>query len=206
MSLPTTTLCGIAVRLKSLHAHQCTELFENHKLECGGGCESRPDGEESTPESGGTLLRGDFNHTVHSVVVQLGVGGLVHQSRTDHVEGCDSTSHEETSSDGRHELRKKGLLWQTSQGDDVSFGLIVHTHLGTVEDHRTGNVGINTTIEARHTLLGEQLRCRLGDRRGIPTGRHHHSRLQHIEGVCGKEREQKRWVLVIRTRIVDGEH
>ena len=203
-SSPTTTVHCVVVHLEGLHAHHSPQLFEDHKLESGGRCESGPDGEESTPESGGTLLSGDLNHTVNSVVVNPGVSRLVHQSCTNHVEGSDCAGHEKTSSDGRHELRKKGLLRQTRQGHDVSFGLIVNTHLGTVEDHGASDVGVNTTVETAHALLGKQLAGRLADRRRFPAGSHHHSCLQHVEGVCKEMREET--VLVTITHHKEYKH
>lgn len=189
---PTTVLCCVVVHLESLHAHQCAELFENHKLESCCRCESGPDGEESTPESRGTFLCGDLDHTVDGVVVELGVGRLVHQPCTDHIKGCHGTGHEETSSDGGHELREKGLLWQPGQGHNVTLRLIIYAHLGTVENHGTSNVGINTTVEPGDTLVGKQILRSFHNGRCVFAGGHHHSGLQHVKGVCTTQKENTR--------------
>ena len=128
--------------LERLHSHHGTELFENDQLQCGGGCETRPNGEESSPESEGSFLGGNLDHTVDGVVVN-GLFSLVHQSCSDHVKGSNGTGHEESGRNGGEETGGQGLLFESSQLDDVLLGLIVDSHLRTVQDHGTGNVGVN---------------------------------------------------------------
>jgi len=64
--------------LQGLHAHRRSELLKDDKLKGGGGSESRPDGHEAAPQRQRTLLPADLNEAVGCVVVDLGIGGLVH--------------------------------------------------------------------------------------------------------------------------------
>ena len=73
-------------RLECLHAHKSPNLFEDDKLQRGGGCESAPDGYESPPKRPWSLLCDNLGKAVDGVGVNLSIWGLVHQAGADHVE------------------------------------------------------------------------------------------------------------------------
>ena len=169
--------------LKRLHAHQSSQLFENDQLQCGGGGKSRPNGQEATPECQGSFFSGNLDHTVDGIVVDFGVRRLVHESGTDHIKGSDRTSHKESGNDGRTELRHERLFGQARDGNNVTLGLIVDSHFGTVQHHGTSDIGVNTTVESHNTGVGVQLGSSLDHGRHFLAGRCHETGLQHIKGV-----------------------
>ena len=146
-----------SVKLNGLHSHDGTQLLEDNKLDCGGGGKPRPDGHETTPESQRSLILGNLHHAIQSVVVDLGIRGLVHQAGSNHVEWGHRACHEESSSDGRKELGHNGLLGQACQSNHVSLGLVVAGHLSSIQHHGTRNVGVNTTVESTNSLLSQKL-------------------------------------------------
>ena len=83
-------------------------------------------------------------------------------------------------------MGREGSLGKSGGLDDVNLGLIVASHLGSVQDHSTGNVGVNSTVESSNTLVGEKISSGLGDGRNFLSGGGHHLSFEDVERVSGK--------------------
>ena len=172
--------------LQGLHAHKDTELLEDDELEGGGGGESRPDGDEATPQGERALVADNLDQAVGGVVVDLGIGWLVHQSGTDHVEGTDGAGHEETGGGGGKEGGEDAGTLEAGHLNDDALGLIVDAHLGTVQDHGAHDVGIDATVESADALLGHELLGGADDGGGAGGLGGHHLGLENVERVTGE--------------------
>ena len=172
--------------LERRHTEHTTKLLKDNKLKSCCRSETGPDRHKSTPEGEWSFLSGNLDHTVNSVVVDSGIDGLVHESCTDHIERTDSAGHEETSSGSGSESGEQRASFPASSGDDNSLGLVVNSHFGTVENHRTSNVGVNTTVESSDTLVRvELLCCAHKSWSGSSLGSHHFC-LEDIEWVSSQ--------------------
>jgi hypothetical protein len=152
---PTTR----TTNLDRLHSHHATQLFKNDKLDCCSRSKSRPDRQETTPEGHGALILGNLDHAINGIIVELGIYRLVHQPSSNHVKRRHGAGHEETGRNSREELRDNGLFGQTSNSHDIPLGLIIASHFGTVQDHGTGDIGVNTAVESADSLGSIELSC-----------------------------------------------
>ena len=175
-------VCHITV-LQGLHSHGGTELLEDDELERRGRGEARPDGNEAAPQCQRPLVAADLDKAVGGVVVDLGIGGLVHEAGADHVERADGAGHEETGRGGRQEGGDDAGALESREADDDALGLVVHAHLGSVEDHGAHDVGIDAAVESLDALAGHDLLGSTDDGGGPGGLGGHHLGLEDVEGV-----------------------
>mmetsp|Transcript_111132 Transcript_111132/g.166431 ORF Transcript_111132/g.166431 Transcript_111132/m.166431 type:complete len:239 (+) Transcript_111132:120-836(+) len=180
---PNKDLMVKDIYLHGSHSHKASQLFEDDQLQgrCRG--ESGPDGHETTPESKGPFLGGNLDHTIDGVVVDLCIGRLVHQSRTDHIEGRNCACHEKSSGDSRAELCLQCRFLPAGRVHNDTLCLIVTSHLGTIQDHGTSDVGVDTTVEPTNALVCHQFLGGTDDGRNFLSRVGHHFCFQNIEGI-----------------------
>lgn len=107
--------------LKSLQSQNASKLLKNDELECRCWSKTRPDGEESAPEGGGSFLNSNLAKAVCRVVIKLRISRLIHHPGADHVKRCDRCSHKESRAEGRKELSGNRCLRKTGGGNDIVF-------------------------------------------------------------------------------------
>lgn len=73
--------------------------FDRQQLEGGLGRETRPDGDESTPQRQDAILGDGLGGTIDESIVHAGIGRLIHELGAKHIPGGDRDRHEKA----RHE-------------------------------------------------------------------------------------------------------
>lgn len=141
----------ITLFTRSRNTEDGLDLLEDDKLESGGGCKASPDRNKARIQTTRAILGDDLNSAVEEALVDLRIRRLVHQSSADHVEGSDGARHEEPSSKGRKELRDKTVR-EEFRGLDDHLDLVVARHFRPVKNHRTHDVGLNSTVESHYSL------------------------------------------------------
>ena len=173
----------IDCKLDTLQATSCVKGLNGQKLNGGSWGEASPDGNEPvswiegnnkrgklekvkqtslfcsfrsylpTPQGKDTIGLDSLDSTINKSIVDLGIGGLIHQRSTNTIERRHRQSHEKASKSGRTETSAEILSWPSSGIDDVSLGNIVHTHLCGIQDAGTHHIRFDSTVEACNALF-----------------------------------------------------
>mmetsp|Transcript_33281 Transcript_33281/g.50949 ORF Transcript_33281/g.50949 Transcript_33281/m.50949 type:complete len:204 (+) Transcript_33281:99-710(+) len=174
------------VNLKRLHSHHYTKLLKDHKLQCGGRSKTRPDRDETTPQCQRALVTDDLHKTVESIIVKLRFDWLIHQARSDHIKWTHSTCHEESSSNSGQKLSSQVRLRKPGGLYNETLCLVVYSHLCSIQNHRTCDVGINTTIESTNPPVLVKINCCANNGRDYLSFTCHHFSLEHIKWISCK--------------------
>ena len=140
-------------RLDGLETRHTVKRLNGQQLNGGGGGKPSPDRDETSPQGSHSTFLDQLDSAVHETIINLLVGGLVHERGTDAVKGRYGAGHEESRQRGGAENGANVLAVPSRGGCDVALGNIVATHLGGVQDAGTEDIGLNSAVETGNALL-----------------------------------------------------
>ena len=137
--------------LDALQAKEPVQRFDSDQLDCCRRSEPGPHGDKTSPETQRPVAGSQLGGTVDESRIDFLVA-LVHQRRSDAIEGADRAGHGETRDHCRAEGRSQILALPPGRRRDKALGNVVHAHFGCVQDTRPHDVGADATIESRNSV------------------------------------------------------
>ena len=168
--------------LDALQAAESVQSLDRDQLD---GCrrsEAGPHGDESPPETQRPIACRQLGSAVDESRVELLVA-LVHQRRSDSVEGADRAGHGQPGDHRRAKGRSDVLAFPSGRRGHKALRDVVNAHLGRVQDAGPHDVSADAPVEPPDPVGGVKVTEGLSEAFGFSAVGLGH-RLEDVEGVA----------------------